>query len=214
MSNNLTAIKFGDLFDLNVYIDRIDGHHIDCNIDVDREELPNGIKSHAESFMRYDFADDTKAHAYFDNEEIVHLSDDLDMGELYTIDAFGIKRYFDIASSKNENYQSLLKKMTERGFKYYKFFISYSDGESSYNAPSIFKDSSCIADELEDRIMQAVAKANGFSFYEDEQNVAFTVNKLAVHIESVIEIEEPFYHAFDAMFKNHSYEYESSLLTA
>jgi hypothetical protein len=98
------------IFDLNVYIDRIDGHHIDCNIDVDREEVPNGIKSPAESFMRYDFADDTKEHAYFDNDEIVHLSDDLDKGELYTIDAFSIKRYFDIASSKNENYQSLLKK--------------------------------------------------------------------------------------------------------
>ena len=125
MSNNLTAIKFGDLFDLNVYIDRIDGHYIDCNIDVDREELPNGIKSHAESFMRYDFVDNTKAHAYFDNDEIVHLSDDLDKGELYTIDAFGIKRFFDIASSKNENYQSLLKKMADKGFKYYKFFISY-----------------------------------------------------------------------------------------
>ena len=56
--------------------------------------------------------------------------------------------------------------MADKGFKYYKFFISYSDGESSYNAPSIFKDSGCIADELEDRIMQAVAKANEFSFYD------------------------------------------------
>ncbi|AMW80669.1 hypothetical protein AMD27_17275 (plasmid) [Acinetobacter sp. TGL-Y2] len=211
MSNNLPAIKFGDLFDLNVYIDHIDGHHIDCNIDADREELPDGIKSHAESFMRYDFADDTKEHAYFDNDEIVHLSDDLYKGEFYTIDAFGIKRFFDIASSKNENYESLLKKMADKGFKYYNFFISYSDGESSYNAPSIFKDSSCTPDGLEDRIMQAVAKANEFSFYEDEQNVAFTVNKLAVHIESVVEIEEPFYHAFDVMFKNHSYELVGNL---
>lgn len=206
MSKNLTMIKFGDLFDLNVYIDRIDGHHIDCNIDADREELRDGIKSNAESFMRYDFVDDTKEHAYFDNDEIVHHSDDLDKGQFYMADAFGIKRFFDIASSKNENYESLLKKMADNSFKYYKFFISYSDGETAYNAPSIFKDSVSNSDQLEDRIMQAVAKANEFSFYEDEQNVAFTVNKLAVHIESVVEIEEPFYHAFDVMFKNHSYE--------
>lgn len=50
--------------------------------------------------MRYDFVDNTKAHAYFDNDEIVHLSDDLDKGELYTIDALVSNDSLILPSSK------------------------------------------------------------------------------------------------------------------
>lgn len=189
-----------DILNLDMYLYKIDGNYVDSSdnsLAVDRDELPENIKSEADFFMRYAFVDEEDSFAFFDFNTKVFETEHRNIyrGEFYMLDAFERRRFFDIVYRQDVNPEKLKSIMLNNNTKLYKFVLTHSDGTTSYSSPSVFKDSKTgrfsktNIKKLHERIMKAVGNDNNKS----------------VQLESIIQINESLYQSFIEMFENHSY---------
>lgn len=201
MDNKLT---FGDVFNTNAYVAKINGHDVDENIEVDSNDILIYTEDTPKSYMRYTFVDSSLDPIALDLEsEIIKLPDTFaHLGGYSVSDAFGNKHFINLATKSDFNFEGL--KAKANGIKFFKFFIAYNDGETEYNAPSVIS----LNNEEENlglQILTAISDDLNLTIQQEDHPYATTPNFLAAAIRSIEEIDFNQFNSFKSLFSNHAY---------
>lgn len=197
-------LTFGDVFNTNAYVSKINGNLVDDCIGADSNDVLINTEGKPSSFMRYNFVDNSIDPIHLDFEsELKKLPDTFaHLGAYSVSDAFGKKQFIDLATTNAFSIEGLEAKVA--GKKFFKFFIAYSDGETSYNAPSVIS-LDHPEENLELQILKSVSGDLSLTVEPEEQRYATTPNDMAAEIRSVEEIDFNQFNSFKSLFINHAY---------
>lgn len=179
------------------FISLIDGYHVDDNYEVDCEHH-NGMP---ETLMCYNFIDLSLKPIYLKSDtEIKQLSTSQSHLGIYSlIDLFGREHIIKLES----NIPYIFSEQSKSIGQHFKFFINYSDGETSYNAPSVIY----IENETDNLNLQILKKISTDLDLrlEEEGLYSTTPNYFGVNVEGIEKINLTQFNLFQSMFHNHSY---------
>lgn len=188
-------LTFGDLCNTNAYISTIDDNHVDDNYEVE---------GRTKNFMRYTFADNSFNPVYLEYDSEIEKSpiESQHLGAYMIEDLFGKVRFINLSETKPFILENVVANVS--GTKFYKFFISYNDGETTYNAPSVI----CLNEQNENlnlQILEVVSNQLGLDIEPEEKRYATTSNFMPAQIESIEEINLSDYQKFKTIFFSHAY---------
>lgn len=183
------------------FISLIDGHHVDDNYEIDQDVEFDHDNGMPETLMRYNFIDLSLEPIYLKlDTEIKQLSTSQShLGSYSLIDAHGREHVITLES----NTPYIFSELSESIGHYYKFFINYSDGESSYNAPSVIHLEN-VTDNLNQQILTKISKDLDLRL-DEEGLYSTTPNSFGVKVESIEGIDLAQFKVFQSMFHSHSY---------
>lgn len=199
-----TVLKFSNLLETGAFVSKISGNAVDDNYEIEAIEVFSDPTGKPDSLMQYNFVDRSLKPIIIDmNSELKKLPDNSNPSGLYSVmDAFGECLYLDLANTIPFCFESL--EALAKGLRFYKFFISYNEGETSYNAPSVITLTN--PDEnLNHQILKTVANDLNLTLEDDDSTYATTPNFMGASIEIIDEISFEQFHHFKELFPNHAY---------
>lgn len=199
-----TVLKFSDVLKTRAFVSKINSNPVDDNYEVEASEVFSDPTGKPDSLMQYNFVDPSLRPIIIDvNSELKKLPDNSHLlGSYSVMDAFGECVYLDLANTVPFCFESLEAKI--KGLRFYRFFISYNEGETSYNAPSVITLSEP-EENLNLQILKIIADDLNLTLEDDGQHYATTPNFMAASIGIIEEINCQQFHHFKELFPNHAY---------